>query len=123
MQYVTQRMEEVDAHSKPGKVFFGQLLGMCDHVSFRCVCRGGGLALSLLIASHLISYSHLSLGHAGYSAYKYVPYGPIKEVIPYLIRRAQVSAFAACLSFPLCCCSAHPTISPSMCAGELFNAE
>ncbi len=30
-----------------------------------------------------------TLGHAGYRAYKYVPYGIIEEVMPYLIRRAQ----------------------------------
>lgn len=47
-----------------GAVAFGQLLGMSDHLSF-------------------------TLGNAGYQAYKYVPYGPEHEVLPYLVRRAQ----------------------------------
>lgn len=45
-------------------VYFGQLLGMADHLTF-------------------------TLGKNGYKAYKYVPYGPIGEVMPYLIRRTQ----------------------------------
>lgn len=49
---------------KDGGVYFGQLLGMSDHITY-------------------------TLGGAGYNAYKYVPYGPIDEVVPYLVRRAQ----------------------------------
>jgi proline dehydrogenase len=55
-----------DFGMKPSErgVFFGQLLGMADHLSY-------------------------VLGRHKYRAYKYVPFGPLEETMPYLIRRAQ----------------------------------
>lgn len=47
-----------------GRIFFSQLIGMSDNISFN-------------LAMH------------GYNVVKYVPYGPILEVMPYLIRRAE----------------------------------
>lgn len=46
------------------RVYFSQLLGMSDNLSY-------------------------NLAHQGYRVSKYVPYGPVKEVLPYLIRRAE----------------------------------
>lgn len=52
-------IDHKDAH-----VYFSQLLGMSDNLSF-------------------------NLANAQYNVAKYVPYGPIKAVLPYLFRRAQ----------------------------------
>lgn len=50
-------------------MLFGQLLGMSDHVS-------------------------LSLAAAQYRAFKYVPYGMVHDVVPYLLRRAEENSGA-----------------------------
>ncbi|XP_042363516.1 hydroxyproline dehydrogenase [Plectropomus leopardus] len=59
-----KRMEELGIDSDGGSVCFGQLLGMCDHVS-------------------------LTLAKEGYTVYKSVPYGSVDDTLPYLVRRAQ----------------------------------
>ncbi|KAI7904569.1 FAD-linked oxidoreductase-like protein [Cokeromyces recurvatus] len=59
-----EEMEKNNVSIQSGVVMFGQLFGMQDQLSY-------------------------TLGHHGYAIYKYLPYGKIHEVIPYLLRRAQ----------------------------------
>lgn len=84
------RMEELGLHPDDGQVSFGQLLGMCDQISFPlgelgcpgCVQGGGRHTVSVGL------HSCVCAGQAGFPVYKYVPYGPVMEVLPYLSRRA-----------------------------------
>lgn len=69
-ELLTQLMQKKGIDKKSPKVWFGQLYGMSDNISFK-------------------------LGDLGYNTSKYLPYGPIKKVMPYLIRRAEENTSVA----------------------------
>ena len=63
-------MEDLGIAKSDNNVWFGQLYGMSDHISF-------------------------NLAAEGYNVAKYVPFGPVKDVMPYLIRRAEENTSVA----------------------------
>jgi proline dehydrogenase len=67
---LTELMDEDNIPHHHPHAYFAQLLGMSDNLSF-------------------------NLSDAGYNVAKYVPYGPIKAVMPYLFRRAQENTSVA----------------------------
>ena len=61
---LTELLTQFNIAKNDERIYFAQLFGMSDHISFN-------------LADH------------GYNVAKYLPYGPVKEVLPYLIRRAE----------------------------------
>ena len=62
--YLTQLMEKAGLERDDSRIYFAQLYGMSDNITY-------------------------VLSDAGYNAAKYLPYGPVQYVMPYLIRRAE----------------------------------
>ena len=65
-----QLMTEKGIAKNDNRIFFGQLLGMSDNISF-------------------------NLASNGYNVAKYLPFGPVRDVMPYLIRRAEENTSVA----------------------------
>lgn len=63
-QLLVDLMEEKGISKEHETIYFAQLLGMSDNISFK-------------------------LADLGYNVAKYVPYGPVEKVLPYLFRRAE----------------------------------
>ncbi|MCP5050679.1 MAG: proline dehydrogenase [bacterium] len=62
--HLARLMEQHNIAKNDPRVYFAQLYGMSDQITF-------------------------NLAHAGYNVAKYVPYGPVRDVLPYLMRRAE----------------------------------
>jgi len=63
-------MKEKGLSENDRKIWFGQLYGMSDHISY-------------------------NLSDKGYNVAKYLPFGPVRDVMPYLIRRAEENTSVA----------------------------
>jgi len=65
-----QLIKEKGLDQNDKRIWSGQLYGMSDHISF-------------------------NLAHHGYNVAKYLPFGPLKDVMPYLFRRAEENTSVA----------------------------
>jgi proline dehydrogenase len=63
-------MQDKGIKANDDKIWFGQLYGMSDNISY-------------------------NLAANGYNVAKYLPFGPVKDVMPYLIRRAEENTSVA----------------------------
>lgn len=61
LEIITKLMSAMKPNK--GEIAFAELFGMADHLT-------------------------MPMAHAGYKTYKYVPYGPVRETVQYLARRA-----------------------------------
>ncbi|MBX2961840.1 MAG: proline dehydrogenase family protein [Cyclobacteriaceae bacterium] len=68
--YLTVLMEKHSMKHDDKRAWFAQLYGMSDNISF-------------------------NLAKAGYNVVKYLPYGPVRSVMPYLFRRASENTSVA----------------------------
>jgi len=66
---LARRMSELGLPEDHPRIFFSQLYGMGDNISY-------------------------ALAKRGYNVSKYVPYGPVEDAVPYLIRRAEENTSA-----------------------------
>ena len=63
-------IDEAKMEKNDNRLWFGQLYGMSDNISF-------------------------NLADQGFNVAKYLPFGPVKDVMPYLIRRAEENTSVA----------------------------
>ena len=68
--FLMNLMEEKGIKSSDDRIWFGQLYGMSDNISYNLAAEGFNVA-------------------------KYLPFGPVKDVMPYLIRRAEENTSVA----------------------------
>ena len=61
---ISELIDNNNISKSDDRFWFAQLYGMSDHISY-------------------------NLANKGFNVAKYLPYGPVKEVLPYLSRRAQ----------------------------------
>ncbi|MBN2891686.1 MAG: proline dehydrogenase family protein [Bacteroidales bacterium] len=69
-RFLTELMSQNGLAKDDSRCFFSQLYGMSDNITF-------------------------NLAKAGYNVAKYTPYGPIKHVLPYLLRRTEENTSVA----------------------------
>lgn len=69
-QLLVDLMNERGLSIDDPRIWFAQLYGMSDHISF-------------------------NLAHQGFNVVKYVPFGPVQDVMPYLFRRAEENTSVA----------------------------